>query len=141
VSETNRDTVERLFTVFADGLRRGDFGAVFDTGLLAPDAEWVPVAGAGLGASYRGPEGFVEFMETWTGVIGDLEVELERAVDAGDAGVVVVGHQSGRGEGSGVPVEWRFGQIFEFDDGRVARIRNFTEPAEAFRAAGMDEAH
>jgi hypothetical protein len=38
-----------------------------------------------------------------------------------------------------VPVELHFGVVFEIEDGRVVRMRNFPEFTEALEAAGLSE--
>jgi ketosteroid isomerase-like protein len=46
---------------------------------------------------------------------------------------------SGRGLGSGVPVDAPVGMIFECREGQIARIRSFLDHQEALRAAGLTE--
>jgi ketosteroid isomerase-like protein len=120
-------------------MERGDPGAAFDTEGLAPDSEWIPVPLAGAAEVYRGREGFVEFMEAWTEDFEDWSIRLDRLIAAGDDRVVATGHQSATGKGSGVPVEWHFGQIFELEGGRVVRIRVYADPTAALEAAGLRE--
>ena len=90
-------------------------------------------------AVYRGREGFVEFMRTWIGSFADWSFRIERLIDAGDDQVVVLAHQTATGKGSGVSVELHLGQVQELEDGRVIRVRNDLEHAEALEAAGLSE--
>ncbi len=139
MSEENVEIVRRWVEDFQAGMERGDPGAAFDSGALAEDLEWIPTARFPGPAVYRGREGFVEFMQTWIGSFADWSFRIERLIDAGDDQVVVLAHQRATGKGSGVPVELHLGQVQELEDGRVIRVRNYLEHAEALEAAGLSE--
>ena len=139
MSEENVEIVRRAFEEFKAGLARGDPGAPFDLGLNAPDAEWVlPPGTPGMREVYRGREGFLEFIRTWTEDF-DWAIDLERVIDAGEHRVVALFHQRGTGKASGVPVEWHMGLVYELRDGRIQRMTNFLDPAKALEAAGLSE--
>ena len=78
-------------------------------------------------------------MRGWTKDFEDWSLRVERLIDAGNDRVVALIHQSGTGKGSGVPVEWKVGQVYELEDGRSARVRNYLSHAEALEAAGLSE--
>ena len=142
MSEENVEVVRRLFEAFQDVFQRDDpgaLGALFDSGLLAEDYEWIPFRGWPGPQSYRGRDGFVEFWTTWTEDFEGWSVELERLVDGGDEQVVGLFHQTATGRGSGTPVKLHFGVVWELKDGRVVRTRNYANPAEALEAAGLSE--
>jgi ketosteroid isomerase-like protein len=139
MSQENVEIVRRAFEEFKAGLARGEPGAPFDSGLNAPDAEWVlPPGTPGMREVYRGREGFLEFMRTWT---EDFEwsIDLERVIDAGEDRVVALFHQRATGKTSGVPVELHMGLVYELRDGRIQRMTNYLDPAEALEAAGVRE--
>jgi ketosteroid isomerase-like protein len=137
MSEENVEIVRRLFEAFQTGMKRGDLTVWFDSEDLADDFEWMtPPEVAGLG-TYRGREGFLEFMRAWTEDFEDWSIELERVIDAGEDQVVGVFHQRATGKGSGVPIELVQGFVWELDDGRVVRMRNYVSPADALEAAGL----
>ena len=138
MSEENVEIVRRLFEVFRDGFRRGDFVAGFDAGLASEELEWITVPGVGLG-TYRGREGFVEFMNIWTADFEDWWIELDELIDAGDDRVVAIYRQTAVGKVSRVPVEFHQGSVHDLQDGRVIRIRHFSTPAEAREAAGLSD--
>lgn len=138
MSQDNVEIVRRLFEVFREGLKRGDAAAGFDSQYVSADLEWITLPGVGLG-TYRGREGFVEFMRLWTGEFAGWSIELEEVIDAGDDRVVAMYRQRATGKASGVPVELHQGAIHEFADGRVIRIQNFPSPGEALEAAGLSE--
>ncbi len=139
MSQENVEIVRRVFEGGAD-FARGDAEAGLDAGaVLAGDFEWIPAAELPASQSYRGLEGFADFMRTWTEDFEDWSIRLERLIDAGDDRVVAFVHQRGTGRASGAPVELHFGQIYELKDRRVVRIRNYLDPAAALEAAELSE--
>jgi ketosteroid isomerase-like protein len=139
MSENDVEVVRRAHAEFEAGLARGNPAAAFDSGIASAEFEWIlPAEAPGLRAVYRGREGFLEFMRTWTEDF-DWSIELEQAVDAGDGRVVVRTHQRARGKGSGVPVELQMGGLWTVESGQVTRAENFFNPADAFEAAGLSE--
>ena len=136
MSEENVEIVRRVVEVNRQEMERGEVGTWSDSEDLAEDFEWITPPGLGLG-TYRGREGFTEFMRTWTEHFEDLSVELERLIDAGDDRVVGLFRQTATGKGSGVPVELQMAVIYELEDGRVVRMRNYTDQAAALEAAGL----
>jgi len=77
-------------------------------------------------------------MRTWT---EDFEwsIDLERVIDAGNDRVVAMFHQHATGSASGATVELHMALLYELENGRVIRMRNFLDPAEALKAAGLSE--
>jgi ketosteroid isomerase-like protein len=140
MSEENVKVVQRVFEAFNAGWERGDLGAVFDSSAVADDLEWFPFPGLpGHPLSYRGRDGFLAFMRIWTEDFEGWSIEYERLIHAPDNHVVALTRQSATGRGSGVPVELHFGVVFEIEDGRVIRIRNFPGLGQALEAAGLSE--
>jgi ketosteroid isomerase-like protein len=141
VSRENVEICRRGFEAFEAGWARGDPGGFFDTEAIAPDAEWIPPAPTppGTRSVYRGREEFVEFIRTWTEDFGGWSVQLERLIDAGGDRVVGLFHHRSRGKRSGVPVELHMALVYQVEDGRVIRIWNFIDPAEALAAVGLAE--
>jgi ketosteroid isomerase-like protein len=139
MSQENVELVRRVFEEFKAGLTRDDPAAAFDSGMVALDFEWIPFRGLPGPESYRGRDGFVEFMRTWTEDFEGWSIEIERLIEAGGDRVVALVHQSATGHGSGVPVELHFGAVYELEAGRVTRIVNYADPAEALEAAGLRE--
>lgn len=137
--QENVEIVRRAWEVFKAGLERGDPGAPFDAGLNAPDLEWHTPEGFPGPPVYRGREGFLEFLRTWTEDFADWSIELGRVIDAGNDRVVAEFHHRATGKGSGVPVELHQGFICELKDGRISRMRNYLTWEEALEAAGLSE--
>jgi ketosteroid isomerase-like protein len=139
MSEENVEIVRRLWEELQAGLERGDPGEWFDPEAVADDFEWIvstPLDGRSV---WRGREGFVEFMLTWTEQFDDWSIRVERWIDAGEDRVVALTRQTATGKGSRVPVELNLGQVWEFEAGRVARAWGYLDHKEALEAAGLRE--
>jgi ketosteroid isomerase-like protein len=65
-------------------------------------------------------------------------VTVEETIDAGDR-VVLSAHHRGRGRGSGIKVDARFYEVYTLREGKIVRVDEFTERAEALEAAGLRE--
>ena len=76
-------------------------------------------------------------MRIWTEDFEDWSMEHERLIEAPDNRVVALTLQRATGKVSGVPVELHFGQVFEIEDGRILRMRNFPDFVQALEAAGL----
>ena len=133
------EIVRRAWEEFQAGMERGDPGAVFDSGGVAEDFEWILDEQISGQSVWRGREGFAEFIRTWTAEFDDWSIRLERLIDAGNDRVVALTVQTATGKGSGVPVDMYIGQVVELEDGRQVRLTNYLSHAEALEAAGLSE--
>src|SRR5215218_8757961 len=134
MSRENVEVARALFHEFQAGMARDDPGAWFDSEAVADDYEWIVPTPLDGRTVWRGREGFVEFIRTWTEQFQDWSIRVERWIDAGENRVVALTSQWATGRESGVPVELNLGQVWEFDAGRVARIRAYLTHAEALEA-------
>jgi len=139
MSEENVEIVRRVLDAFQSGLESDDPGAAFDTGMVAVDAEWIPGRGFPGPRSYRGRDGFIEFMRTWTEDFEGWSNRIERLIDAGNDRVVGVFRQSGTGKGSRLAVEIRLATVYELEGGQIVRMRIYLDPDEALEAAGLSD--
>ena|ERR1700737_2904505 len=107
------------------------------TELTTPDFELFAPMIQVEGGSLRGREG----VETVFGNIRDTWEEQRFIAgefrDLGDR-VVVLGRMEAHGRSSGVPVDVPFGNIFDFRDGKISRVRAYRDHGEALRAAGLE---
>ena len=76
--------------------------------------------------------------ERWASAFEEFRVTFEEIIDAGDQ-VVVVAHHQGRGRASRVNVDTRFYEVYSLHEGKVSRVDEFNERAEALEAAGLSE--
>jgi ketosteroid isomerase-like protein len=85
---------------------------------------------------HRGLEELAKYLRSWRETWSDHSFELERAVDARDRVVTVV-RESGRGRSSGATVTVRYGQVITVRDGRIVETVVYSDPRDAFEAAGL----
>jgi ketosteroid isomerase-like protein len=88
--------------------------------------------------TYHGIEGANAFLRQWVDAFDDWKFEIESIRGAGDR-VVVIARQWGRAKASGAEVDMRYGQIFTIRDGRGSRMDMYTDPADALRAAEIED--
>jgi ketosteroid isomerase-like protein len=117
-------------------LNRGDpeaFNAV-----CAPGFEMHLVGPVGEPVRYVGADGVVQFFRDMGESWADWGFEVEETRDL-DRHVLITGRQRGRGRASGVEVDSPRGCVVAVHAGAVTELRYFTEPADALRAAGLEE--
>jgi ketosteroid isomerase-like protein len=104
---------------------------------LDPEMEYTPREEH---AVYRGPEAVIQYaerwLEAWETFLGEVE-EAESAA-AEDRAFIALRFR-GRGKGSGVKLEDRLFWVAEVRGGRLYRISEYSDRAEALEAAGLSE--
>jgi len=100
-----------------------------------PARAWVE---AGLvEPSYRGPEGFREYVGVWDEVWGrDSPIRPVELVDVGDR-FVILSEAPLRARASGVPLTGTFAIVTTLRDGLVIRQDEYWDHAEALSAVGL----
>ena len=89
------------------------------------------------GGEYEGIAGVRSYMQDFLEPWESLTIAAESFTEAGDKVLVRVA-QKGLGQGSGVPVENRYCQVWTFRDGRVIRLEVIMDEQRALEAAGLD---
>lgn len=111
----------------------GDIDAVLET--LDPDVEWKQVEQP---MAVHGREGVLKAWEEWSDPFQeDLHASVEELIDAGDRVIAVVRHR-GTGKQSGVKLDLRTYLVYTVRDGKILRMIEYTERADALRAAGVE---
>jgi hypothetical protein len=87
---------------------------------------------------HRGIEAIRRHYASWLEAYPDLRVEPVEVKDNGEHVFVWV-HCSGRGGGSGVPIDMELAHVFTMREGKVMRLVEYTDRAEALRAVGLQE--
>jgi uncharacterized protein len=123
MSHTDVEVVRRLFSAFDEQ----EWEVVLD--LLDRDVEWTPTEG-----TYRGHEGVVTAMAEWLEPWEEHTVEAEEILEAQDRVLAVI-HLTGRGAGSGMEINQRFFQLYEVRQGRIVRMVEYVQRADALDAA------
>jgi uncharacterized protein len=126
--ESPREAIERGYAA----LNGGDVSAVLD--LIEPDGFVWEEGELSLGAGvHHGRDTFLEFVQSWTEAFDDFSIDLLDVLEGGDE-LVVIGHQSGRGRASGLPVEIEVVHVWTMRDERAARWRSFGSRSAALAA-------
>lgn len=100
---------------------------------MHPEIEYVNPPDAVEPGTRRGPKAFGAIRSSYD----DVVVEPQEYIDAPGDEVVVIARVTGRGRGSGFPVEWRHGYVWTVRDGVAVRFQWFNRPEEALAAAGL----
>jgi ketosteroid isomerase-like protein len=132
MSEENVEIVRRI----AEDYAAGDDQAVI--AVIDPNVEFDASRFRPDGEIYKGLEAMLEAQRTWRGTFADWKLEILEVRDGGDD-VLVAGRESGRGKGSGAPIDQTFFAVFTLRDGKIIRWRHFSNRAEALEAAGLSE--
>ena len=106
---------------------------MMDPEIEAHDPPEVPDA-----AIHRGRDAVRRDWEQTLELFDDFSVDLERYFDAGDEVLLYV-HYRGRGRESSAEVEARMAHVWTFRDGKVIRLRQYLDRAEALVAVGLSE--
>ena len=82
-------------------------------------------------------------IEAWVtrfrGTFEDYDYKVGRLTDLGSGAILAVLTETGRGKGSGVPVDQHIATLYTVIDGKIARITTFRSEQEALEAAGLSE--
>jgi ketosteroid isomerase-like protein len=88
--------------------------------LLDPQMEWEPAFGDLNAGVHHGADGFRQFVDSWLESFDDFRIRPELLVQTGDT-VIVVAHQHGRGQGSGIELDARVVHVWMIRDGKAIR--------------------
>jgi ketosteroid isomerase-like protein len=105
------------------------------------EAEWMAVgfgAVEGQPRTYRGHDGLRRFHADGLETFAHMRVDPRDFRDAGGR-VVVLGEFRATGATSGAPFASSMAWIFEVQDGKVVRGRDYLDQQEALKAAGLAE--
>ena len=125
----------------AGGVRR--LGAAFNKrdwdGFFAeldPEVEYAPIEVHG---SRRGREALTEYLEQWLEAWETFSAEAEEIEIAAEDRAFIAWRFRGRGKGSGVEIDDPMFWVGELRGGRLYRISEYTDRAEALEAVGLRE--
>jgi ketosteroid isomerase-like protein len=116
----------------------GDADALL--GLLAPDAEFQDLANApDQSRAVKGRAAIHGVWTLWTAAFDEFRADVDEYTDRGDV-VICATHWQGEGKSSGVSIDVRQFDLYEFREGSVVRvILGFSSKTEALTAAGLSE--
>jgi ketosteroid isomerase-like protein len=134
MSEENVEAFRRAEEAF----NRRDVDAMRES--VTDDFEFIPYLAAVVekATTYRGREGFRNYLEDADAVWENFQVRVDEIRDLGDR-VIAFGEIRGRGRGSGldtrVPLAW----VVDFHEGKIRRLQSYGDTSEALEAAGLSE--
>ena len=129
----NLEIVSEAFLATSGGDPAGGLPA-FD-----PAIEW-DMSGVGGWTEkrlYRGREAVLEFLREWANSWRDWHFEVEEARDVGQDQVFVAIHEWGTGVESAASVDQRRFFAIDLSEGRMVRVRMFSERAAALETLGL----
>jgi len=139
-SRLRRAALSRGALVSMEAYNRRDMEAAvaaWDTGFeYCPDRKWVE---AGLvDPSYRGLAGYREYIATADDVWGEANSLTPcELIDLGER-IVILADVSMRAQVSGVPLTEAYGVVLALKDGKLIRIQEYFDHAEALKAVGLE---
>jgi acyl-coenzyme A thioesterase PaaI-like protein/ketosteroid isomerase-like protein len=128
-AEVIRRHFEDLNGILAEG---GDL-----TGLALRDVD--PDCVSELGAmegTFHGHEGFIRYFDGQRAVIEGLQIHPLEIIEADDEHVVMPFHLHGKARETGLPVEFRYAQLFRMRDGKFLSAQMYATKEKALAAAG-----
>jgi ketosteroid isomerase-like protein len=87
----------------------------------------------------HGHEAIDEAVTRYVGAFEDYAYEVERLTDLGSGAILAVVVETGRGKGSGAPVNRSYAVLYTVIDGKIARITTFRTEQDALKAAELRE--
>jgi ketosteroid isomerase-like protein len=134
VSQENVELGEPVRRIWA-ALSKRDWDAF--SAELDPEVEYTPVEEQVV---RRGQEAVVQYAERWLEAWDTFSGEPEevKSAPAADCAFLALRFR-GRGKGSGVEIDERGFWVYELRGGRLYRISEYSDRAEALAAAGLRE--
>lgn len=131
MSRENVDLVRRALMAWQSGA----LGEIDE--LVTPDAEWRPSPlSRARREVYVGPAEIREWASEMVSRHSEIRNEIDDVRDLGDR-VLVLGRVL-EINGQETRLDAQLAWLFEIRDGRIAGGRGFADPAEAYRACGLD---
>lgn len=127
---SNSQNVEIVYKLY-EARTRGDEEAV--SRILDPKVTLEVMENFPYGGIYHGYEGMNEFFAHFLQDFGDWCAEPEELLDAGEH-VVSLGHYHGVVKKTGTNIKVRFAHIITVRNGKVVRMRQYTDTLKVARA-------
>jgi uncharacterized protein len=132
----SRENVERsrlAYEAFTSALATGDWEAFSE--FVHPDFQWKAVQDLN---PYQGLDGMKASLAGWSEAWESWRSAAEEFIDAGDS--VIIAHRiQGRARQSGLELDSRYYLVCDIREGKLWRLRQFFERAEALETVGRSE--
>jgi ketosteroid isomerase-like protein len=134
MSQENVEIVRGVIEAF----NRRDVDAIFEC--VNSDIEWFPAVPVSFGGgALRGREGIEAYLRDVSDTWEAYRVVGQDFRDLGEDRVLVLSRVEGRGAVSGGMVDAAMGQIFDFRDGQISRVRTYLDHGQALKAVALEE--
>ena len=135
----SRENVEIVRRAYDAVTRRPkpDFATV--NALYHPDHVLVAGISNVDGSSFRGAQGFREWLANMNEAFGSVETRIDAVQEIDSDRVLVDAVFSARGRAGGVPIERRTGQVVTVNQGRLMRTEVCPSHEQALEALGLSE--
>ena len=134
MSQQNVEIVAAASKAFADG------GLDAYAEFWHPDINWRAMEGAPDDVGeMQGTEAARRYIQDWLDMFEDLTNVAEEPLDVGGDRVVAVHHATGRARLSGIETELRYAAVYTLREGKIVRVREYSDREQALRAVGLAE--
>ncbi len=134
MSREKLDAVRRSNRAFNDGDLDGAL-EIWDPQAVLQDLQNAP----DQPVTVEGVQAIRENLSLWIAAFDKLRVDIEEYIDAPNA-VICAAHWQGQGKTSGISIDVRQFDFYEFREGRVVRaVLGFRSKNDALEAAGLSE--
>ena len=134
MSQENVESVQAVYARWSKGDLRATLDVADPLILFVQPQSITFEAGAIMGI-----EELIDYMrrhlESWS----EMTIEAEDITDTGNGTIMATVFQHAVGRESGAETDLRYYQLWSFRGGKVIRLENFRERAEALDAAGLSE--
>ncbi len=121
-----------------DALNARDFDAICASPYFDDEhSEFRSAIAVSEGEVYRGIEGLRDWAANVDATWDDFHIEIHEHHEIDADRSLTVFSVTGRARASGVPLHLRTAQIWTWEDGKMVRNESFTDPREAYEAAGL----
>ena len=117
---------------------RGNRAQQLDVDSWHPDGEYVNAREDPDHATYRGVDAIQKLFASWIEAYPDVRVHPISARANGQRVFVWV-RFSGHGAASGMPLDMEMAHVITLEDGRIRRLQEYCDRAEALAAVGVAE--
>jgi ketosteroid isomerase-like protein len=134
MSQENVEIVRAQYASFGQLAESGDLRS-WVLSYFDPNCEYRPVEEVDAVCGHQALIGWTKrWLEAWS----SYSQTVEEIIDGGEI-VVAATSVTGRGRISGAEIRQRFFHVFEMHEGKILRLREFLDRAEALEAAGRRE--
>jgi len=90
-------------------------------------------------ATHCGHKAVRRYADQWLDSFVGLHADVVEFIHAGGGRLFAWTRWTGRGRGSGIHAEWWLALVYTFRDGKVLRVEEYFDRAEALEAVGLSE--